>query len=361
MPEVSTLRLPNLKRIPPLSRPLTLGLAGGSFALGLALIAAGLWLDLSGLLSTLAVLIGLLVIHRGIVRAGTALWGPGFDAGFWLSAAWLVLLTAAAIFADVLPLGNASDTVASLTEAGNQPPDLFSAHPLGTNNLGLDLLARSIYAARVSLATAAFAVVVALVVGGTLGLVSGYTRGKFDAVVGVLVDAALAFPALLFLVAIASVIGPPPSVPAAVLWEGGALAVVITPMMVRLARANTIRFAGRDFVTASRTLGATNTRILVRTLAPNVIMPLLAYAFVMIAVVIVAEGSLAFLGLGLQQPTPTWGNMIAEGSLTVLQKYPFIPLVPGAFMFLTIFSFNRIGERVRGTDETPTARESRTH
>jgi peptide/nickel transport system permease protein len=117
--------------------------------------------------------------------------------------------------------------------------------------------------------------------------------------------------------------------------------------MIRLSRANTLVFAQREFVVASRAMGASDQRIIRRDILPNVILPLISFSFIVVAVLIVAEGSLAFLGLGLQQPTPTWGNMIAEADLTTIRQYPFIPLVPGMFMFLTVFSFNRIGERAR--------------
>jgi peptide/nickel transport system permease protein len=280
-------------------------------------------------------------------RAGKAIWGRWFDPGLWLSLSWLVLLIGATTIADLLPLGNYRDTTKTIATVGNARPDLFSSHPLGTNNFGLDLLSRSIYAARVSLLTATFAVTMSIIIGGTIGMFAGYYRGWLDTIVGVLTDSVLAFPALIMLIAIAAVLGVPKTVSTAILKEGGALAVVGIPTMVRLARANTLVFAQREFVLTSRAMGAKNRRIIFKELLPNVILPIVSYTFIVIAVLIVAEGSLAFLGLGLQQPIPTWGNMIAEGSLTVLRQHPFIPLVPGAFMFLTVFSFNRVGERAR--------------
>jgi peptide/nickel transport system permease protein len=199
----------------------------------------------------------------------------------------------------------------------------------------------------VSLTTALFAVAVSMVIGVAIGMFAGFYRGWLDAVIGVGTDASLAIPALVLLIAIAAVLGVPKTVPEAIFKEGAALAIVAIPTMIRLARANTIAFANRDFVVASEALGAKKRRILVRHLLPNVMLPIISYAFIIIAVLIVAEGSLAFLGLGLQQPQPSWGNMIAEGTLSVLRQYPHIPLVPGVFMFLTVFSFNRIGERAR--------------
>ncbi|MFY1638045.1 ABC transporter permease [Solwaraspora sp. WMMB335] len=269
------------------------------------------------------------------------------DLAFWFSACWLVALAGCALLADALPLGNADDTTATIGVAGYARPDLFSANPLGTNGFGLDLLARSIYGARVSLLTVGCTVLVSLLVGGAVGMIAGYFRGWVDVVIGIFADAALVIPALVLLIAFAAVLGPPRTMPEAVLKSGLALAVVGIPTMIRLARANTLVFAQREFVTASRAMGATHTRILLRELLPNVALPLVSYAFIVSAVLIVAEGSLAFLGLGLQQPAPSWGNMIAEGGLRELRRHPHVPLVPGVFMFLTVFSLNIVGERAR--------------
>ncbi len=300
-----------------------------------------------GILKVAVVMASFAAFYLAVDRGGKAIRGPRFDAGFWLSCTWLVLLILATVFAGLLPLGEYKNTAKTIGTPGNLRPDLFSSHPLGTNNLSLDILSRSIYAARVSLSTSLFAVAVSMVVGVAIGMFAGFYRGWRDSVVGVGTDAALAIPALVLLIAIAAVLGVPKTVPQAILKEGAALAIVAIPTMIRLARANTIAFANREFVLASEALGAKKGRILVKHLLPNVMLPIISYAFIIIAVLIVAEGSLAFLGLGLQQPQPSWGNMIAEGSLTVLRQYPHIPLVPGVFMFLTVFAFNRIGERAR--------------
>ena len=308
----------------------------------------GPWGLVDGLVKVPGVLIGVALLIGATVQAGRSVWGPEWDAGFWLSCAWLITLVAAALVADVLPLAEHVDITKSLSEPGKARPDLLSTHPLGTNNFSLDLLARSLYGARVSLLTSCFAVGIGLVVGGSVGLAAGYLRGRFDRIVGVLTDTMLAFPALILLVALAAVLGRPDSVPGAVFKSGVALAIVVLPVMVRLARAHTLALAQRDFVVASKVLGATSRRVMMRELAPNVAVPLLAYTFVLVAVLIVAEGSLAFLGLGLAQPEPTWGSMIAEGGLTTLKDDPHIPLVPGVFMFLTVLSLNRVGERATG-------------
>jgi peptide/nickel transport system permease protein len=314
----------------------------GCVALWLALAPLG---RLPGLVKVPAVAFSLVAMYQGYRRVGQAVWGPRWDAMFWLSCTWLVLLIAGAALADVLPLAEHVDITKTITEPGNARPDLLSRHPLGTNNFSLDVLARSLYGARVSLLTATFAVVFALVVGGSLGIAAGYLRGSFNHVVGVATDSMLAFPSLVFLVALAAVLGTPDSALEAVPKTGIALGLVSLPIMIRLARANTLAAAQSDYVTASKVLGATKPRIMFGDIAPNVALPLLSYSFVLVAVMIVAEGALAFLGLGLQQPNPSWGNMIAEGGLATLTDYPHIPLVPGAFMFVTVLSLNLVGER----------------
>lgn len=312
---------------------------------------AALWLVLDplgrlpGLVKIPGVVASLVLLYRGYRTLGQAVWGSTWDAMFWLSCTWLVLLVAGAALADVLPLAEHVDITKTITEPGNARPDLLSRHPLGTNNFSLDLLARSLYGARVSLAVATLAVVFALVVGGAIGVTAGYLRGSVNHVIGVATDSMLAFPSLVFLVALAAVLGTPDSALEAIPKTGIALGLVSLPVMIRLARANTLAVAQSDYVTASKVLGATKPRIMLGDIAPNVALPLLSYSFVLIAVMIVAEGALAFLGLGLQQPNPTWGNMIAEGRLGTLTDHPHIPLVPGAFMFATVLSLNLVGER----------------
>lgn len=330
-------------------RPRVPGIAPGllTFLAGLG----GLWLALAplghlqGLVKVPAIGLALALTYRGYRATGLAVWGPRWDAMFWLSTIWLGCLITGAVFAGVLPLAEHVDITATIAEPGNLRPDLISRHPLGTNKFSLDLLARCLHGARVSLTTATVAVAFALVVGGLIGVAAGYVRGGFDRFVGVVTDSMLAFPALIFLIALAAVLGPPESVPEAIVKTGVALGVVGLPVMIRLARANTLVIAGSEFVTASKVLGATRLRIMMTDLVPNVALPLLSYSFVLVAVLVIAEGSLAFLGLGLRPPDPSWGNMIAEGGLKTLTDDPHIALVPGAFMFLTVLSLNLVGER----------------
>jgi len=329
-------------------RPLRSAALGFLGSAGLLVLALVVLAGSPALVQVVLVGAGLVLARRSIDVAARARWGNGFDTTAALCAVWLTALVLAALLADLLPLAEGVDPGLTLREPGNLPPDLFSSHPLGTNNLSLDLLSRSIHGARVSLLTSLMAILVSLVVGGLLGILAGYLRGPFDAVVGVVTNTVLAFPALVFLIAVITTVGRPTSLSDATVKLGLALGVIATPTMARLARATTLSLAQQEFVVSARGMGASRIRVVLRELVPNVAYTLVSLALVIMAVLILAEGSLSFLGLGLQPPSPSWGNMIADGQETaVLREQPYIPLVPGAFMFLTVFSFNRLGERLR--------------
>lgn len=286
-------------------------------------------------------LIGLVALYMGVRRLGLARFGSDFDLTFLLSCAWLTVLVAAALLAPLLPLAEHEDTAKTLGSASYSPPGLFSEHLLGTNNFGLDLLARSIYGARYSLVVAVSAVLIGMIVGGAIGIVAGYFGGKVDRVVGVLTNSLLAVPSLILLIALASVLEPN------LRNISFALAILAIPGMARIARANTLVFSQREFVLAARAMGATRWRVMLREIAPNVVLPLASMGMVLISAMIVAEASLSFLGLGIQPPTPTWGNMISEGQGTVFEQHPHIVWAPGLFLFLTVFSFNLVGEKAQ--------------
>ncbi|MBF6347920.1 MULTISPECIES: ABC transporter permease [Nocardia] len=284
---------------------------------------------------------GAVALYAGVRRLGRARFGPDFDLAFLVSCLWLTALIGAAVLAPLLPLAEHQDTSRTLTAESYRAPILFSQHPLGTNNFGLDMLARSVYGARSSLIVAVAAVLIGIVVGGALGIIAGYFGGWIDRFIGILTNSLLAVPALILLIALASVLEPN------LRNISFALAMLAVPSMVRIARANTLTFAQREFVLAARAMGATRVRIMVRELAPNVALPLAALGMVMISVMIVAEASLSFLGLGIQPPTPTWGNMISEGQGNVFHQHPYIVIVPGLFLFLTVVSFNIVGEKAQ--------------
>ncbi|HEY8526416.1 MAG TPA: ABC transporter permease [Acidimicrobiales bacterium] len=314
-------------------------------AAGLVGGAAVTWMGTTGAVDlpwprAATVVVGVALLLAGIDSA-LKLWrGERVQTALWLSVAWLVIVGAAALLADVLPLAEAQDPSRTLTEPSLVRPDLFSEHPLGTDRQSLDILGGVVYGARVSLTVGLGAVAIGLVVGGFLGLLAGYYRGRVDAVIGLVTDALIAFPPLILLLALVSALEP------SVRNVTIGLAVLSIPIYVRLARANTLRYAERDFVVMARALGGRDRRILFRELLPNVLPPLVSYGFVVVAVLVVAEASLSYLGLSVQRPNPTWGNLIAAGEDS-FDRHPHLVFAPGIVLFLTVFALNRVGEAAR--------------
>jgi peptide/nickel transport system permease protein len=317
------------------------GLGAGMVVAGLALLVVGWSAPLLLFVKAVLLLAGVIVLAQGLSRVVWAARGGRPDILLWLCCGWLVLLAVVALLAPVLPLGEHVDVVKALDAPIYEPPKLLSTYPLGTNNYGLDMLSRSVYGARTSLVIALSAVAIGTVVGGSIGVVAGFLRSGVDSVIGIFTNALLAVPPLVLLIALATVLEPKLRNVAL------ALALLTIPSMIRLARANTIAFAQREFVLAARAMGATKLRIMWRELVPNVVLPIFSMMVVMISVLIVAEASLSFLGFGVQAPEPTWGNMISEAEGSTMQEHPHIVLVPGLFLFLTVFSFNLLGEKAQ--------------
>lgn len=253
-----------------------------------------------------------------------------------LAAGWALLVVGSAVFADMLPIAPYTEIVGS----PRTPPALTWPEPLGTDALGRSNLSRTIHGARVSLLVGLLAVALAMTVGGTLGVIVGYVRGWSERIMAVVTDSLLAFPPLILLLAIAGTLGT--NVSNLIV----ALSLLGLPTFYRIARANTLSITERDYVVAARALGYRHRRILGRVLIPNVTLPVASYAFIVIAVVIVAEGSLSFLGFGLQPPTPSWGGMISAGRSN-LDSAPYLVFVPAAVMFLTVFALNTLGDWAR--------------
>ncbi|THV14857.1 ABC transporter permease [Nocardioides caeni] len=291
---------------------------------------------------------GVLAAIAGLGKVAHAVCGRAVDVVLWLGIGWLTFILGAAILAPWLPLGNHDDAVAGLTAPiFAQPGD---GYLLGTNNYGLDVFSRAIHGARTSILVALLAVLIGTTVGGLVGMVSGFVRGTTDRLVGIVSNSLLAVPPLILLIALGTVLDP------SVRSIAFALSLLTIPSMVRLARANTITVAEREFVLAARALGASRMRLLRREILPNVVLPVLSLAVVMISVLIVAEASLSFLGIGIQPPQPTWGNMIAEGQGGVMEEHPYIVVVPSVCLFLTVFSFNLLGEKAQARWDTRSAK-----
>jgi peptide/nickel transport system permease protein len=256
---------------------------------------------------------------------------------FWFALGWVGLVVILAVLADFLPLANPNfQNYAAI----NARPNIH--HWLGTDDLGRDLLSRLIFGARVSLVVGLVSVVIGLLVGGTLGLISGYKGGKIDSWLNAGAFVLLAFPAIVAVIAIVAFWGH------SLFKITTILSVAVIPLLYRVVRASSLSFANRDFVIAARTMGATSTRIVFREILPNVIPAAVSFGLITVAGVIVVEGSLAFLGLSVALPTPSWGNLIAEGATNGnLQTNPYIMLWPVMAMFLLLLSINLIGDRLR--------------
>ena len=307
---------------------------------GVAAVVAGLEVEVAMGVRIVGALAGFALLYFGLDRLFARVAGRPVETDLWLAVAWVVLVVGAAVFADLLPLAEAHDTSKTLTEPSRASPDLLSSHPFGTDTQALDILGGVIYGARISLQVSFFAVAIGTMIGGIVGISAGYFGGRLDSFIGVLTDSMLAFPPLILLLAVVTAVEPN------VVTIGLALALLGVPTYTRLARANTLSLAHREFVLAARALGAGHVRIVFRELVPNVVRPLLSYSFVIIAVLIVAEASLSFLGVGISRPTPTWGNMISAGQGEI-RTSPHLVFIPSAVMFLTVFALNRIGDSAR--------------
>jgi peptide/nickel transport system permease protein len=313
------------------------GIVAGLALAGLSAAGVG---GLEGGLRWVLPVVGVGIAFAAAGVAGRRRYGPRYQPGLYLAITWLALAALSAVFADLLPLSEAKDSSKTLTAPILASPNLFSSHPLGTDRQGLDILGGIIYGFRVSLIVGVGAVLIGVVIGGAIGLVAGYYRRRVDAVVGIFTDATLAFPPLILLIALATSLRP------STVTIMISLGVVTVPVYVRLARAHAMTVSQRKFVLAARAQGARNLRILVREVAPLVSRPLLAYGFVMVAVMIVAEASLSFLGLSIPPPYPTLGNMISAGQPD-FRTYPYLVFAPATALFLTVLSLNQLGEEAQ--------------
>lgn len=213
-------------------------------------------------------------------------------------------------------------------------------HLLGTDELGRDLLSRVIWGSRVSLPVAFVAVAVGLFVGGSMGLTAAYRGGLTDLLLMRVVDAILAFPALILAVAIVAALGP--GLRNAMI----AIGIVQLPVYARLMRAQILQLKSLDFVTAARALGASPLRLIARHFLPNILNPLIVQISLSAAFAMLQEAILSFLGLGAQPPTPDWGFMINTGA-RFLANDAWLALGPGLAICIAVFGFNWLGDSLR--------------
>ena len=279
---------------------------------------------------------------------------------FWIAFGFFMLVAVAAILAPYItetpksgqdPV-SPTHTVVSILQHPNtqtnrrepggglyQLPSQY--HWLGTDNLGRDQLSRLVWGGRVSLPVGFASIALGLLIGTTVGLLAGYLKGKVDSISMSFMDIILAFPPILLALSIITFTGQK-DIPHISL----AIGIVAVPAIARLVRANTLTYREREFVLASRTLGAGHGRIVGREILPNVVPPVISFAVIGVAVAITAESALAFIGVTVPLPTATWGGMIQQAA-TTLTEHPFQVFVPCTLLVLIILSMYFVGDRLR--------------
>ena len=214
------------------------------------------------------------------------------------------------------------------------------AHLLGTDQVGRDLLSRVIYGGRVSLLIGTTAVLVSSTIGVLLGLAAGYFAGRIDWTIMTLINVMLTFPFVLLALAVIAVLGP------SLVNMIVVLGVADWPLYARVIRAETLALREREFVVAGRALGMSHARIVFRQILPNLVSVIVVIATLQVARVIILESFLSFLGLGVQPPTPAWGNMLGEGRVYMLNSW-WIATFPGLAIFITTLAINLMGNALR--------------
>jgi peptide/nickel transport system permease protein len=259
---------------------------------------------------------------------------PRLGVFFWICIGWLSLLAFVTIFANFLPFQDPSnsDFIAG-ANAG-----ISGGHWLGTDQVARDTLSRLAYGARTSLIIGIVGTAIGMLIGGSLGMLSAYLRGRFDAALSFFMYCGLAFPAIIAVIAILDFWG---RSEAHIILVLGLASV---PLIYRLVRAATLATATKEYVTAAKSQGATSVRVLFHDIFPNVAPALLVYSVFTLGGIIAVEGAIAFLGLSVSGPS--WGNLISDASSDLNAPMAFI-LAPAIALFLTLVSLYYVGERIR--------------
>ena len=282
------------------------------------------WIPESASRSTAALGLGRTGVVAAIAREPVALVGL----------VMVAVYAGIAVGVDLLPLRD------PLLPSADRLAAPSGAFPFGTDALGRDLLSRVLFGARLSMQVAVLSVAAATVVGGVLGLVSGYLGGIADLVIGRVMDVFFAFPAILLALGIVAALGPDPKNVII------AIAVVYTPIFMRVVRGPVLALKARDFVEAARAIGATQARIVVRHIVPNLLSTLIVQVSLALSWAVLTEGALSFLGLSAQPPAPSWGVMLNEGR-QYLEFATHLAIFPGLAIMIAVLGFNLLGDGLR--------------
>jgi len=247
----------------------------------------------------------------------------------------ILVIICAAVFADVLA---PYDPYQTAPRNILQPPS--RDHLMGTDAIGRDLFSRIIYGSRVSLQVGVISIGIAAIAGVTLGIIAAYYGKMVDSLIMRFLDALLAFPAILLAIFVMAVLGP--SIRNAMI----AIGVIFVPAFARLTRANALSLKEKEFVVAARAIGAKDSHIMVRTILPNCMSPLIVQASLGIAYAVLVEAGLSFLGLGVQPPEPSWGSILSAGR-GLMTTAPWVATFPGIAIFLCVLGFNLAGDGIR--------------
>jgi dipeptide transport system permease protein len=257
--------------------------------------------------------------------------------GLWIIIALLLIAAAADLIAPYSPI--VTNNTAFLKPPVWQTGGSWT-FPLGTDAIGRDMLSRLIHGTRLSLMIGFTVISISIVVGTTLGLVAGFYRGLLEIVIMRMMDIILTLPSLLLAIVIVAILGP--GVSNALL----AVAIVLLPHYVRIARAAVIAETSKDYVTAARVSGAGSIRLMIKEILPNCMAPLIVQATLGISTAILDAAALGFLGLGAQPPTPEWGTMLADAREFVLRAW-WVVTFPGLMILITVLAFNLLGDGLR--------------
>ncbi|MGE0797112.1 MAG: ABC transporter permease [Lautropia sp.] len=280
-------------------------------------------------------------LSAAVPAAGTSLWSTAIwprirrDRGALLALGFILLLASIAVFAPwIAPFDPVAQDIANSFSGPSRE------HWFGTDEYGRDVLSRIIHGARPALSVGILSVLFALVIGIPIGIVAGLRLGWFDRAVGWAVDIMLAFPSLLLALLIVTLLGS--SLPMLIL----AIGISNVPLFIRLARGSTLVVRGLEYVQMARAFGASELRIVIRHVLPNIVGPIIVMSTLSVAGAVREEASLSFLGLGVRPPQPSWGNLIQDG-ISNLFDAPGLAVLPGLILTLAVLAFNVVGDVLR--------------